>query len=143
MLEHAYCGIPTFFAAPFREEIKDLDIALVGVPFDLGVSNRSGTRQGPREIRNQSRLVGFYDYSSRTTPFASHRVTDLGDVPIRNPYNLTEAFSDIESFYRRLALANFDSHCYTAPSLFGCGLEHVCPILNAVEAGLVDPMRTV
>jgi guanidinopropionase len=140
---------------------------------DLGVSNRSGTRQGPREIRNQSRLVGFYDYHSRTTPFASHRVADLGDVPIHNPYNLKEAASDIESFFRHLTLAkvlpvtaggdhsitfpilkglaqgekvgliHFDSHCDTAPSLFGCGLEHARPIRNAVEAGLVDPMRTV
>jgi agmatinase len=97
----------------------------------------------------------------------------LGDVPFHNPYRLAQSHSDIESFYRQLALAgvlpvtaggdhsitfpilkglaqgekaglvHFDSHCDTAPSLFGCGLEHGRPMRNAVEAGLVDPRRTV
>ncbi len=173
MLEHPYCGIPTFFGSPLVEGIKDLDIALGGVPFDLGASIRSGARQGSREIRSQSRLVGFYDHHSGTTPFADQRIADVGDVPFHNPYNIQEALSDIESFYSHLALAevlpitaggdhsitfpilrglvkkekvgliHFDSHCDTAPSLFECGLEHACPMRNAVEAGLVDPRRTV
>ena len=70
MLEPPYSGIPTFFGTPHQPEIKDLDIALVGVPFDLGVTNRSGARLGPREIRNQSRLVGVYNHYSRMSPFA-------------------------------------------------------------------------
>ncbi len=52
MLEPPYSGLPTFFGAPFQDEIKDLDISLVGVPFDAGVTNRSGARHGPREIRS-------------------------------------------------------------------------------------------
>ena len=63
-----YTGMPTFFGIPSQKEIKDLDIALVGVPFDLGVTMRSGTRLGPREIRNQSRIVGVYNHHMRINP---------------------------------------------------------------------------
>ena len=173
MLEPPYSGIPTFFGAPHQPEIRDLDIALVGVPFDLGVTNRSGARLGPREIRNQSRLVGVYNHYSRMTPFADYRVADVGDVPFHTTYNLEEALSDIESFYRKMSSANvlaitaggdhsitfpilkglsskekvglihFDSHCDTSAPFHGSGLQHGCPMRNAVEAGLVDPKRTV
>lgn len=173
MLEPPYSGIPTFFGAPHQPEIRDLDIALVGVPFDLGVTNRSGARLGPREIRNQSRLVGVYNHYSRMTPFADHRVADVGDVPFHTTYNLEEALKDIESFYRKLStsgvlaitaggdhsitfpilkalslkdkvgLIHFDSHCDTSAPFHGSGLQHGCPMRNAVESGLVDPERTV
>jgi guanidinopropionase len=173
MLEPPYSGIPTFFGTPHQPEIKDMDIALVGVPFDLGVTNRSGARLGPREIRNQSRLVGVYNHYSRMSPFADYRVADVGDVPFQTTYNLEEALSDIESFYRKMSSANvlaitaggdhsitfpilkglsskekvglihFDSHCDTSAPFHGSGLQHGCPMRNAVEAGLVDPKRTV
>ncbi|MCX6680618.1 MAG: agmatinase [Methanothrix sp.] len=173
MLEPPYSGIPTFFGAPHQPEIKDMDIALVGVPFDLGVTNRSGARLGPREIRNQSRLVGVYNHYSRMSPFADYRVADVGDVPFHTTYNLDEALKDIESFYRKMSSANvlaitaggdhsitfpilkglsskekvglihFDSHCDTSAPFHGSGLQHGCPMRNAVEAGLVDPKRTV
>jgi agmatinase len=143
------------------------------VPFDLGVTNRSGARLGPREIRNQSRLVGVYNHYSRMTPFADYRVADVGDVPFYTTYNLEEAHSDIESFYRKMSssgvlaitaggdhsitfpilkglsskekigLIHFDSHCDTSAPFHGSGLQHGCPMRNAVEAGLVDPKRTV
>ena len=173
MLEPPYSGIPTFFGTPHQPEIRDMDIALVGVPLDLGVTNRSGARLGPREIRNQSRLVGVYNHYSRMTPFAAHRVADVGDVPFHTTYNLEEALSDIESFYRKISSANvlaitaggdhsitfpilkglsskekvglihFDSHCDTSAPFHGSGLQHGCPMRNAVQAGLVDPKRTV
>jgi len=68
MLEPPYSGIPTFFGTPYLPEITDQDIALAGVPFDLGVTNRSGARLGPQEIRNQSRLVGVYNHYSHMSP---------------------------------------------------------------------------
>lgn len=77
MLEPPYSGLPTFFGAPFKGEINDLDISLLGVPFDVGVTNRSGTRHGPREIRNQSRLVGIYNHRSRMTSFDPSGITAL------------------------------------------------------------------
>ncbi|MDQ1262312.1 MAG: guanidinopropionase [Euryarchaeota archaeon] len=173
MLQPPYSGIPSFFGAPYRPEITDLDIALVGVPFDLGVTNRSGARLGPREIRNQSRLVGVYNHYSRMSPFADSRVADVGDVPFQTTYNLEEAHPDIESFFRKMSSANvlaitaggdhsitfpilkglcpkekvglihFDSHCDTSPPFHGSGRQHGCPMRNAVEAGLVDPKRTL
>lgn len=173
MMQPPYSGITTFFAAPCQREAGGLDIALVGVPFDLGVTNRSGTRMGPREIRNQSRLVGVYNHYSRMSPFADCRVADLGDVPFQTTYDLKEAQSDIESFYKRISsagalaisaggdhsitypilkglgskekvgLIHFDSHCDTSPPFHGSGLHHGCPMRNAIEAGLVDPERTL
>lgn len=52
-----YTGLPTFMRTPYRESWEDLDIGLVGIPFDGGVTNRTGARHGPREIRNQSSLI--------------------------------------------------------------------------------------
>jgi len=168
-----YTGMPTFFGIPSQKEIKDLDIALVGVPFDLGVTMRSGTRLGPREIRNQSRIVGVYNHHMRINPFAELRVADVGDVPFRTTYNLEEAQHDIETFYgtlssagvlpitaggdhsitfpilkaiapkKKIGLVHFDTHCDTAQPFAGSGLHHACPFRNAVESGLVDPERAI
>jgi len=173
MVQNPYWGIPTFFGIPFKEDLRDLDIALVGVPFDLGVTNRSGARMGPRELRNQSLLVGAYNHYMQMTPCAAHRIADLGDVPFRTVYHLEEALQDIEVFYRNLSsagivpvtaggdhsitfpilksitgkkkvgLVHFDSHCDTAPPIHGSGLAHGSPMRNAVESGLVDPERTI
>lgn len=173
MLQPAYHGISTFFKVPFIEEIKDLDIALVGVPFDSGVTNRTGTRVGPREIRNQSALVGPYNHQSRMSPFLIRRVADVGDVPFSTTYNLEESHRDIETFFQAIArekaipvtaggdhsitfpimkaintgkpfgLVHFDSHCDSGPALHGSDIQHGCPMRKVVEAGLVDPKRTV
>ena len=105
MVQNPYHGIPTFFGMPFQEDLKGLDIALVGVPFDLGVTNRSGARMGPREIRSQSLLVGAYNHHMQMTPCAAHRIADVGDVPFRSVYNLEEALEDIAVFYQALSSA--------------------------------------
>jgi guanidinopropionase len=81
MLYPAYHGLPTFFKVPFICEIKDIDIALIGVPFDSGVTNSHGTRSVPREIRNQSVLVEPYNHQRRMNPFLEILVADVGDVP--------------------------------------------------------------
>jgi len=173
MVENPYVGIPTFFGVPFRENVTDLDIALVGVPFNLGVTNRPGARMGPRELRRHSREVGAYSHCTCSTPCTTHRIADIGDVPFRTVYNLEEALEDIAAFYRNLSgagivpvtaggdhsitypilkgiarkekigLIHFDSHCDTAPSLHGSGVAHGSPMRNAVESGLVDPKRTI
>jgi guanidinopropionase len=173
MIQNPYWGIPTFFGVPYLQELTDLDIALVGVPFDLGVTNRGGARMGPRELRNQSRMVGAYNHYTCSTPCATHRIADVGDVPFRSVYNLEEALEDIVVFYRnlssagiipvtaggdhsitfpilkgmapmeKLGLVHFDSHCDTAPPIHGSGFAHGSPMRNAVESGLVDPERTI
>lgn len=173
MVDNPYRGIPTFFGVPYNPAAREIDIAIAGVPFDLGVTNRSGAREGPREIRNQSRLVGAYHHVYRMSPCEKHRIADVGDVPFRSVYNLEEAVSDIGGFYRDLAsagiapvtaggdhsntfpilrgiapgrkigLVHFDSHCDTAPPIHGSGIAHGSPMRNAVEAGVVDPKRAV
>ena len=65
-----YTGVPTFMRAPYREDWTQLDIGLVGVPFDGGVTNRTGARHGPREIRNQSSLIRKMNQSSGIDPHA-------------------------------------------------------------------------
>ena len=165
-----YAGINTFFGIPFMEEVKDdLDFALVGVPFDGGVTLRGGARLAPRELRNQSRMVGYYNHYMRMSPFANFRVADVGDVVFQTVYNLEEAHRDIEAFYgkisaagivpitaggdhsisfpilksivknEKIGLVHFDSHCDTAQPFAGSGQHHGCPFRNAVESGLVDP----
>jgi agmatinase len=173
MLQPPYSGLPTFFAAPAKTEPDDLNIALVGVPFDLGVSCRSGARHGPREIRSQSRYVGFYNHDSHVMPFADNRVADIGDVTFNTFYSLEDALHDIELFYaniakgnaipitaggdhsitypilkaikakERIGLIHFDAHCDSSQPILGSGLHHACTMRNVVEAGLVDPARSV
>jgi agmatinase len=168
MVDNPYRGLATFFGLPYTESLDNLDIALIGVPIDLGVTDRSGTRMGPRALRNESRGVGAYNHCTRSTPCTAHRIADVGDVPFRSVYRIEEALDDISAYYRGIAaagvtpvtaggdhsitfpilqglapkekvcLVHFDSHCDTAPPIHGCGYTHGSPMKNAVEAGLVD-----
>src|SRR5262252_5771560 len=78
-----YGGMPTLLDFPAKERFADLDIALIGVPMDLGVTNRPGARFGPRAVREIER-VGPYNHQLRITPSAVARVADIGDVPFRS-----------------------------------------------------------
>lgn len=98
-----YTGIPTFFRAPYAEDPSAADIGVIGVPFDGGVTNRSGTRHGPREVRNQSSLLRRVNTATGVAPFDACRVRDLGDCWIEEPYALGTAHAEIEAFYRRVA----------------------------------------
>ena len=75
-----YTEVPTFMRTPLAEDLAEVDIALVGVPFDLGVTNRTGARHGPREMRNQSSLCRGIHHVSRVNPFDLVNVADVGDV---------------------------------------------------------------
>ncbi|MFP6726074.1 MAG: agmatinase [Alphaproteobacteria bacterium] len=101
-----FTGIPTFMRAPFAEKIKDLDIAMAGVPYDGGVTNRPGARHGPREIRNQSSFMRGIHHVSRINPFDTCRVADVGDVPFRESHHPDRAMAEIEAFYREMRAAN-------------------------------------
>lgn len=98
-----YAGIPTFLGAHYNPDLSECDIALVGLPFDLGVSDRSGTRLGPREIRNASgRVSGPMNYHSKIIPFDICRVADAGDFVPANQFNLDPAIEEIEAHYREV-----------------------------------------
>ncbi len=171
--EVRYYGIPTFLRAPIAQSLEGLDIALAGVPFDAGATNRPGARHGPREIRNQSQLTRRIHPSTRIDPFALCRVADVGDVRFEDVFSLEAAHAAIEAFFGRLhqagarpltaggdhsitypilraiagegpiGLIQFDSHPDTWDEWKGSRIHHGAPFRRAVEEGLIDPKRTV
>jgi guanidinopropionase len=172
-MEPRYTEIPTFMRTPHSSRLKDLDIAIVGVPFDCGVTNRPGARHGPREIRNMSSLTRTIHHVSRINPYALCRVGDVGDVRFTDVYHLDEAIKSIEGFYRKLhaagviplsaggdhsitypilkaiaaqspiGLIHIDAHTDTWDAFLGSSVHHGAPFRRAVEDGLLDPKRTV
>ena len=168
-----FAGIPTFMRLPAVASPTEVDIALVGVPFDGGTTNRAGTRHGPREIRNQSSLMRRVHHVSGIAPYDLVRVGDLGDCPT-NPIDLMDALARIEAFYagireagatpitaggdhlislpilRALAkggplgMIHFDAHSDTNDRYFGDNrYTHGTPFRRAVEEGLLEPKRIV
>lgn len=168
-----FTEIPTFMRAPIADSLEDLDIALIGVPMDLGVTNRAGARHGPREIRNASSLMRVYNVSTNINPYELSRVADVGDVPIGNLFNLDEAIQDIATYYRGVhnagviplsaggdhsitypifqgiaanspvGMVHIDAHTDTWGEFFGSKFHHGAPFRLAVEGGLLDPTRTI
>ncbi len=132
-----YVGIPSFFRTPIAASLEDVDIGIIGVPFDGGVTNRPGTRHGPREIRNQSSLIRPHNPPTLQSPFATHRVRDLGDCWIERPYELRGALEEIEAFYRTVVAAGI------APLTVGGDHSIAWPILRAVAAKVGQPLGMV
>ncbi len=172
-LQPRYTGIPTFFRAPFHEDLIDVDIGLCGIPFDGGVTNRTGARHGPREIRNQSSLIRTINQSTGVAPFALCRVADIGDAWVQRPFELESSLGEIAARYARihaagiipvsaggdhsvtlpimralgkdrpLGMIHFDAHCDTGDDYLGSKFHHGAPFRRAVEEGLLDPKRTI
>ena len=158
-----YTGLPTFMRAPYREDYEGLDIALVGVPFDGGVTNRTGARHGPREIRNQSSLMRRRNQANGIGPHDLCSVADVGDAWVQSPFHLEKSLDEICHFYERLhsagavplpilraiakdepvGLIHFDAHCDTGDDYLGSKFHHGAPFRRAVEEGLIDPLRTI
>jgi guanidinopropionase len=168
-----FAGMPTFMRLPHVEDFSRLDIALVGVPFDGGTTNRPGTRHGPREIRNQSSLMRRVHHVSGIAPYERARIADGGDCPV-NPIDLMDALGKITAFFARirdagaipiaaggdhlitlpilralaadgpLGLIHFDAHSDTNDRYFGDNpFTHGTPFRRAVEEGLLDPARMI
>src|SRR5271168_5521260 len=105
MVRPRYTGLPSFMRAPYQEDAAGLDIALIGVPFDGGVTNRPGARHGPREIRNQSSLMRRINQATRIDPHALCRVGDIGDAWVEKPFELTGALNEIAAFFSEIHAA--------------------------------------
>ena len=168
-----YTGVPTFLRAPYEEDLANVDIGLVGVPFDGGVTNRTGARHGPREIRNQSSLMRRMHQSSGISPHDLARVADVGDAWVQSPFHLENSLDEIAEFFTRLneasvtplsaggdhsitlpilraiaktgpvGMVHFDAHCDTGDDYLGSKFHHGAPFRRAVEEGLLDPERTI
>jgi len=165
--------VPTFMRLPVNRDPSALEIALVGVPWDGGTTNRPGARHGPREIRNMSSMMRKYHPVSGIRPYDLARCGDFGDAPV-NPIDLMDTLGRIERVFRRIheagavplaaggdhlitlpilravgsagpvGLVHFDAHSDTWDSYFGGHrYTHGTPFRRAVEEGVLDPKRTV
>lgn len=104
-----YAGEATFMQAPRATSFEDVDIGLVGVPYDLGVTNRSGPRFGPKQMREMSYLAvngPSIHESSHIAPFNLCNIADLGDVGFRSLYDIDMGIEDILAYYEALVAAN-------------------------------------
>ncbi len=168
-----YSGIPTFMRVPFAQRLEDFDIALAGVPFDGGVTARPGARYGPREIRNTSSMTRAIHHVTGFNPFEACRVADVGDVPFTDVFHLERSHEDIRRFFEPLfaagktvlaaggdhsitfpvfqamapreplGMVHIDAHTDTWDDFPGSKFSHGSPFRRAVEAGLLDPKRTI
>ena len=132
-----YSGVATFMRRPLREEPSEwegIDIGIVGVPFDGGVTNRPGARHGPRHLRDQSTLMGVVNHQTGVRPHDLAEAADLGDVLIEGVYRLDEAIADIERHYDRIASAGIvpltagGDHSITLPIMRALARAHGGPL---------------
>jgi agmatinase len=168
-----FAGPPTFARLPRLDEVEHADIAVVGVPFDAGVSYRPGARFGPAHIRASSRLLRPYNPAQDVSPFAVQQVADAGDIAV-NPFDIGEAIAAIEAAATELlgsvgrlltlggdhtialpllratsqrhgpvAVLHFDAHLDTWDTYFGEPYTHGTPFRRASEEGLIDRARSV
>ena len=166
-------GPATMMRLPAVDSAEGLDACFVGVPFDIGTSNRAGARHGPRQIRAESTLMRPYNMATRAAPFDSLQVADLGDVAI-NTFNLAKSIQIIEDAYDTIAatgakplsiggdhtivlpilralakvhgpvgIVHIDAHADVNDHMFGEPVAHGTPFRRIVEEGLCDPKRVV
>jgi agmatinase len=163
-----FAGPATFARLPSIDEVSDVDVALVGVPFDSGVSYRPGARFGPAHVRASSRLLRPYNPAADVEPFATQQVVDAGDLAV-NPFDIEAAIGQVEAGARSLleragrlvtvggdhtialpllramaakhgpvAVVHFDAHLDTWDSYFGAPYTHGTPFRRASEENLLD-----
>jgi agmatinase len=173
-----YAGVPTFLSAPYMPVAADepdfgnLQVAITGIPMDLGVTNRPGSRFGPRALRAIER-IGPYNHVLGTAPLFDLRVADIGDVPFQSRYRLELSHDDIEKRINQIVdagvvplsvggdhsithpilkavgkkqpvgLIHIDAHCDTGGAFDQTKFHHGGPFRNAVLDGMLDPTRTV
>lgn len=168
-------GIATFFRLPYVEAATadDIDIGVVGIPWDGGTTNRPGPRHAPRQMRDQSAMVRRMHQTSHIVPYDLANVADLGDAPV-NPANVDDALARVEGHYAMLVekgirplsaggdhlcslpilralgrkspvgMIHFDAHTDLYDGYFG-GFKytHGTPFRRAIEDGVLDPRRTI
>ena len=162
-----FAGPATMMRLPTAKTARGLDACFVGVPMDIGTSNRSGTRHGPRQIRAESCMLRPYNMATCAAPFDSLQVADIGDVAV-NTFDLKKSVKIIEKAYDRIlaqdcvpltlggdhtltlpilramhakhgpvALLHIDAHADINEHMFGEKIAHGTPFRRAVEEGLL------
>ncbi len=163
-----FSNVAAFLRAPMQTGANGLDIAIFGVPFDLGSSFRSGSRHGPAQIREMSRLIREVSYATGVSPFRDHRIADIGDAPV-DPLDAGASLDAIEAFADMIldagarplavggdhtislpllraigrkdavALVQIDAHSDTQNAMLGKPVANGTIFRRAIEEGLVDP----
>lgn len=168
-------GLATWGRLPHvaLEDAKNIDIGIVGIPWDSGTTNRPGPRHGPRQIRDQSSMVRRMHQVTRVVPYDLANVADLGDCPV-NPASVDDALKRVETYFKKLvgkgirplsaggdhlsslpvlravgekkpvAIIHFDAHTDLYDSYFG-GFKytHGTPFRRAIEENLLDPKKVI
>jgi guanidinopropionase len=173
-----YAGVATLLGAPHLPapgtwpNPAPIEIALIGVPMDLGVTNRAGARFGPRAVRQVER-IGPYEHVLGIAPLLRARFADIGDVAFRSRFDLQSCHEDIEACFKQVAAAgivplavggdhsisysilraigakrpvgllHIDAHCDTGGIYEGSKFHHGGPFRQAVLDGVLDPERTI
>ena len=170
-----FAGIATFMRLPYvaPSEANEVDVGLIGVPWDGGTTNRAGARHGPRQIRDLSTMARNAHHATGIEPFELCNCADLGDTPV-NPVDIEDTLERVENFYREVheqnilpltaggdhlislpimraicrdgpvGMVHFDAHTDTLDRYFGeSKYTHGTPFRRAIEEGLLDPKRTV
>ena len=126
-------GIATMMRLPMATVADKIDVGFIGVPFDIGTSNRVGARYGPRQIRAESSLLRPFNMSTGAAPFESLQVADLGDCAI-NTFNLLDSIRIIEEYYDKVVQADIK------PLTMGGDHTIVLPILRALRKKFDQPI---
>ena len=172
-----FAGVPTFMRLPYvgldDARLADVDVGIIGVPWDSGTTNRPGPRHGPRQLRDASTMIRAQNGATGIRPFEAMNCADLGDVG-PNPADIQDSMARITEFYSKaldhgitpltaggdhltslpvlravarkgpVGMVHFDSHTDLFHSYFGGTMyTHGTPFRRAVEEGLLDPKRVV
>lgn len=167
-----FSGPNTFMRLPSATDLKGLDVAVLGVPMDIGTSWRSGTRFGPKEVRAESAMIRPYNLQTGAAPFDSLQVADIGDLAI-NTFSLKDSLRIIAESYDAIlnydimpmaiggdhsitlpilraiakrhgpvALVHVDAHADVNDEMFGERETHGTVFRRAYEEGLINPSKT-
>ncbi len=168
-----FAGPATMMRLPSHDTAEGLDACFLGIPLDIGTSNRSGTRFGPRQIRAESCLLRPYGMGNGQAPFDRLQVADIGDLAI-NTFNLEKScqiiteglgvilecgaiplilggdhtltypvLRAVAARFGPVGLIHVDAHADTSDAMFGEAVAHGTPFRRAVDERLIDPKRTV
>lgn len=173
-----FAGAASFLGLPYRPELAavadfgGLDVVVIGVPMDLGVTNRAGARLGPRAVRAVER-IGPYEHALGIAPLSCLHAADIGDAPMQSRFSLEQCHADIEAFFRKvgaagvtplavggdhsitypilralgkdrpLGMVHIDAHCDTGGVYEGSKFHHGGPFRQAVLDGVLDPERSI
>lgn len=167
-----FSGPGTFMRLPSVNDLKGLDVAVLGIPMDIGTSWRSGTRFGPKQIRAESAMLRPYNLATGAAPFDSLQIADIGDLAI-NTFSLSNSLSIIKESYDAIlmsdampvamggdhsitlpilraiakrhgpvALVHIDAHADVNDEMFGEKETHGTVFRRAYEEGLIRPEKT-